>query len=172
MPGPLLAVTAISPRERGADGGGDRGDLVLGLEREHVEALVPRKLVEDVARRGDWVRSEEEPLLRLLSGRQQAPREGRVAHDVAVLAGRELGRSDLVLGVDRLDGLAVVEPGLQGPGVRLGDFRLLAELRLDEPQRGVHRPVVEPEQQAHGEEVAAAVGFFGAQPEALDGRAG
>ena len=41
MPGPGEAVTPSAPPNDGADGGADRGDLVLGLERDDAELLVP-----------------------------------------------------------------------------------------------------------------------------------
>ena len=40
--------------------GADTGDLVLGLERQHVEVLVLGQLVQDVRRRGDRVAAEHE----------------------------------------------------------------------------------------------------------------
>jgi hypothetical protein len=48
------------PAERRADGGGDAGDLVLGLERADAEVLVLRELVQDVGGRGDRVAAEEQ----------------------------------------------------------------------------------------------------------------
>ena len=45
---------------RGAEGGPDRGDLVLGLERANPEVLVLRELVEDVGRGRDRVGAEEQ----------------------------------------------------------------------------------------------------------------
>ena len=48
------------PAVGGADGRADAGDLVLGLQGAHAEALVLRQLVEDVGRGGDRVRAEEQ----------------------------------------------------------------------------------------------------------------
>ena len=85
-----------------------------------------------------------------------------------VLAGRQLGLRHVVLRVDRFGRFAVVVAGLQRGRVGLGDLRLLAELVVDVPQRRLERPIVQPEHQAHREEVAAAVGFLLAQSEPFD----
>ena len=85
-----------------------------------------------------------------------------------VLAGRELGLRDVELCVDRFNRFAVVVAGLQSGGIGAGDFRFLAELVFDVPQRRLERPIVEPEDETHREEVAAAVFFFLAELQALD----
>ena len=51
MPGPDEAVIPSDAAVARPDGGADRGDLVLGLERLDPERLVGRELVEDVAGR-------------------------------------------------------------------------------------------------------------------------
>jgi hypothetical protein len=68
MPGPDVAVSAHRAAVRRADGGADRRDLVLGLERLDAEVLVARQLVEDVARRGDRVRPVEQVALASFDG--------------------------------------------------------------------------------------------------------
>ena len=169
MPGPLEAVTAIAPANEAPIVAGHGRNLVLGLEGDDVEVLVLGELVEDVAGRRDRVAAEEQPLAAEAGGGHQSPGQGLVAHDAAVRAGRQLGFGDVVLRVDRLDRFAVVVAGLEGGRVGLGDFGPLAELVLDVAERRIERPVVEPIDQSHGEEVAAAVGVFLAQAEAFHG---
>ena len=82
--------------EGGAQRGPDTGDLVLGLECANAEALVLGQLVQDVAGRGDRVGAEEQRQPGALRRRDQAVRQGEVAGDVAVGAGRQRGRLDLV----------------------------------------------------------------------------
>ncbi len=60
MPGPLVPVMPSAAAERGADGGADGGDLVLGLEGAHAEALEARQLVQDVAGGRDRVAAVEQ----------------------------------------------------------------------------------------------------------------
>ena len=81
--------------ERGAERGADAGDLVFGLQRAHAEVLVLRQLVEDVGRRRDRVRAEEQRQLRAAGRRRRAPRQRGVAGDVACTcpASRSAGRT-------------------------------------------------------------------------------
>ena len=70
--------------ERRAERGTDGCDLVLRLERAHAERLVARELLEDRRRGRDRVRTEEEIETRELRRGDQAPRQRRVAGDLAV----------------------------------------------------------------------------------------
>ena len=117
---------------RRPEGGTDAGDLVLGLERHHAEPLVLAELVEDVRRRGDRVRPQEQRDLRALRGGDQAVRQGEVARHVAVAAGRHRGGQDLVLDREVLGGLAVRPAGLERRDVGGEDVGLLGELLLEE----------------------------------------
>ena len=76
-PGPARGGAGEVAAVGGADGGADAGDLVLGLQRAHVEALVLRQLVEDVGRRGDRVRAEEQRQPRQLAGGDEPPGRAR-----------------------------------------------------------------------------------------------
>ena len=63
------------------------------------------------------------------------------------------GRLDLVLNRELLGGLAVRPTGLEGCDVRLHDLRLAGEFLLEEFDRSLGRPVVEPKKQSEGEHV-------------------
>ena len=73
------------------------------------------------------------------------------------LPGGDRSRLDLVADGEVLGRLAVVPAGLEGGHVRLVDLRLLAELRLEEAQRSLRRPSVQPGQQAEREHVLRAL---------------
>ena len=70
-------------------------------------------------------------------------------------------RCDLVRDREVLGGLAVVPPGLERARVRLCDLGTLGELRLDERQRALDRPVVEPGHEPEREEVLRALRLAG-----------
>ena len=144
-------------RERGADG--DRGgrDLVFGLQRADPEVLVLRELVQDVGRRCDRVRRVEDRQVGLLRAGDQPVRHGEVAGDVAVLAGLQLGRLDLVV-LEQLGGLTEVQAGLERGDVGVAHLRARRELRLDPLERRVDRTGVHPRDEAEGEEVLRALG--------------
>ena len=104
-----------------------RRDLVFGLERAHAEVLVLRQLVEDVGRRRDRVAAEQHRQVAELPGGDQAPGQRGVAGDVGVLAGRLLGRVDLIRVVELLGGLAEGVAGQEGGAVGGGDHLVLAK---------------------------------------------
>ncbi len=142
----------------GADGGTDRGDLVFGLERRHAVVLEGRQSVQDVRRGRDRVGPVEHRAAGLSGGHGQRDGDGGVAHDVAVVAGREIRFGHLVGSLEHLDGHRVVVAGHQRGQVGLGERAL--ELALDPRTRGVGRPAVEPVHHPEGEEVLAAVGLL------------
>ena len=78
MPGPDEAVIAERAAEGCAEGGADRGDLVLGLEGDHAEVLARSELLEDRRGRRDRVGAEKEVETRAASRprstRSRAPR--------------------------------------------------------------------------------------------------
>ena len=150
--------------ERRAERGADGGDLVLGLEGADAEALVPRQLLEDRARGRDRVRAEEEVEPGQLRGGDQPVGERGVAGDLAVDARGQLRRRDLVADREVLRGLAVRVAGLERGRVRLRDLGPLAELLLDELERPLGGPVVEPAHQPEREEVLRALGLARGDP--------
>ena len=156
-PRPARSRHAQRAAERRADGGPDRGDLVLGLEGADAEVLVPREVVEDVGGRRDRVRAQEERQLRLHARRDQPEGERLVARDVPVGAGRELRGRDLVLRREALARLAERIAGLERPRVRLDDLRPLRELLVDEGQRALGGARVQPRHQPEREHVLRAL---------------
>ena len=107
-----------------ADGGADRRDLVLGLERLDAEVLVARQLVEDVAGRRDRIGAVEQ-----LAGRpaSSAARKPSAVASLPVMfryvPGRQLRRPDAVVRVEHLGRLAERVAGLERALVGLGDDR-------------------------------------------------
>ena len=83
--------------------------------------------------------------------------------------GGKLGLGDLVLLGKQLGGFAVVVAGLERQRLGLRDGRLLGEFLVDVAQRRLHRPAVEPVDQAEGEHVLAAIDVLGAQARVLGG---
>ena len=83
-PGPDVVVTPMRAAERRAERRADAGDLVLGLERRHAEALVLGQLVQDVRGRRDRVGPEQQRQAGAVRGGDQPVGEGGVAGDVAV----------------------------------------------------------------------------------------
>ena len=170
MPGPLEAVTAMAPPNAAPMAEVTAAISSSAWKRADAEVLVPHQLVQDVAGRRDRVAAVEQLAAAALGGRHQAPGQGLVAGDVAIQAGGQLGLVDRVLAGHGVGRFAVVVAGLQGPAVGLGHGRHLAELFVDVAQRRLERAVVEPEDQAHGVEVAAAVALLLAQAQAFDGQ--
>jgi hypothetical protein len=161
-------VTAV----RRADGRTDAGDLVLGLQGAHAEALVLRQLVEDVRRGRDRVGPEEQGQLRQLAGGDQAPRQRGVAVDVGVGAGRQRGRVDLVGVVEELRGLTERVAGLERREVGVAHLRLGAEALLDPADRVGDRTGVHPRHETQREEVLRPLSIAGLDPERFDGALG
>src|SRR4029079_12804024 len=90
------------------------------------------------------IRAEEERKAALDARGDEPHRERLVPGYVAVRAGRQLGRLDLVLRGERLGGLAERIPGLEGADVRLGDLRLRRELLFEERDRPLGRTREQP----------------------------
>ena len=99
-----------------------------------------------------------------LRGGDQPVGERGVAGDLPVGARRELRRRDLVADREVLRGLAVGVARLERGRVRLRDLGPLRELPLDELERPIGRPVVEPAHQPEREEVLRALRFAGRDP--------
>jgi hypothetical protein len=165
-PGPDVEVTPSAVGR--AEGGADAGDLVLGLEGGHVELLELAQLVQDVRGGRDGVGAQEDRHLGGAAGRDQAVGHRGVAGDLAVTPLRQLGRLDLVLGGERLGGLAVVPARAQGEDVGLEDGGLLAELVGEELLDRVDRAAVHPGEQPEREHVLAALGVLLADVHRLD----
>src|SRR5581483_12185830 len=106
-------------------------DLVLRLEREGVEVLERRELVEDVTGGRDRIAAEEEGTAGALRRGDEAERRRRVARDVAVPARRDLRGRDLVRNREQLGVLREVVAGAERAQVRLDDARVLLELVAD-----------------------------------------
>ncbi len=137
--------------------------------------LVAGQLVQDVGRRGDRVRAEEDRQARALPGGDEPEGQRLVAGDVAVAARRHRRGLDLVADREGLGRLAVVEAGAERGDVGRGDRGLAAELSLEEAHRALGRPVVHPRQQAEREHVLRALGLLLAQTrvgERLEGEGG
>ena len=172
MPGPDVVVTPMWPAKLAPSAAPDAGDLVLGLERRDAEPLVLAQLVEDVGRRGDRVAAQEHRQVGLAGGGDEPERQGQVAGDLPVAAGRHRGGRDLVRDREDLGRLAEGVAGLEGGDVRVADRRLVRELGGEERERALGRAVVEPGQQAQGEHVLGPGGVLAGQPELLDRRDG
>src|SRR3989304_4461376 len=78
-------------------------------------------------------------------------------------AGGELPLGHVVVLGEHLRRLAVVVAGLERKDVGLGDLRVAAEALLDELDRRVERPAVEPEHEAEGEHVLRAGDLLGGE---------
>ena len=137
----------------------DRGDLVFGLHGADAEMLVLGQLVEDVAGRGDRVRTERDRQCCQLSGGDDAPGQSGVAGDARVLAGGEPGRTDLVTVADGLGGLAEVESGEERRPVRGLHLFVLGEPFGDPVEGLVGRSREHPRHQSEGEEVLRPFGI-------------
>src|SRR5262249_55179451 len=148
------------------------GNLVRGLDGPDGKILQLDELVQDVAGRGDGVAGEDQLLVGADGGADQAVGEGLVAGDLSVSAGRQGGPGDAVVDRQQLAGLAVVVAGLEGGDVGVAELRLAGELLLDPAQGRGEGALVEPVDDAEGEEVLAAVGVVGAEAEGGDGVAG
>ena len=154
-----------------ADRGGDRRDLVLGLEGDDAVLLQHRQLVQDVGGGRDRIAALEERQPRLPGRGHEAEGERRVAREVAVQPRREARRRDVVADLEGLRRVAVGVARLQGALVGLGEQRLGREL-LREPALGrLRRAVVEPVAHAEREEVLAAIHALGVEAEAGQRRA-
>ncbi len=82
---------------------------------------------------------EEQREMRLVRRGDEPPGQGGVAGDVGVDAGLERGRSDLVVDLEELGGLAEVVARLEGPGVGVEHQGAVGEALLDPPQRWLRR---------------------------------
>ncbi len=144
---------AERPAERRPERGPDAGNLVLGLERAHAHPLVLAQLVQDVTRRGDRVRAEEQGQPRLAGGGNQAVGEREVAGDRPVGARVWVERLDGVAGRELLSRLTEVPPGPQRGDVGVADGRVRDELGAQEVLGELHRTVVQPRDEPEREHV-------------------
>ena len=159
---------AEGPAEGGADGRRRRGDLVLGLERPHPEALVQRQLLEDAARRRDRVGAEDDGDLRALRGGEEAPGQRAIARHAPVGARRHLRGLDAVVLGEHLRRLAEGMAGLEHADVRLDVGLVLGEALLDGVEGRIERTRVDPRDEAEREEVLAALLLLRVQGKVLE----
>ena len=108
--------------------------------------------MQHVRRRRNRVAAVDKRLAGQLGSRDTAQGEGRVAVDDTVVALRCLRRRHAELNLERLVDVA----RLEGPQVRLGHGRELAELLGDPLATRLHRPIKELIEQPECEEVLAA----------------
>ena len=127
-PGPGGGGHAEMAGEARAERGADAGDLVLGLEGGDAEPLVLAQLVQHVGGRGDRVEPRNSGSPAFCAAGDQPVRQGEVAGDLPVAAGRHRGRGDLVGDGEHLGGLAERVAGLEGGDVGVADGRLVGEL--------------------------------------------
>ena len=151
-----------------ADRRTDAGDLVLGLERHHVEVLVLGQLVQDVRGGGDRIGAQDHLHVAQQPRGDQSVGQRGVAGDLPVLAGLELGRGHLVGGAEGLGRLAVVPARLQRQHVGLGDLGLAGELLPDERLAVLEFAAVHPRQQTEGEHVLGALAVLLRRPDRFD----
>ena len=126
--------------KRRAQSRADAGDLVLGLECAHAEALVLGQLVQDVRGGGDRVGAQEERQAGPQRGRDQPVGQRQVPGDVAVLPARQRRRLHLIGDREGFGRLAEVVPGLERGRVGGRDIGLVGELGRDEVERALGRP--------------------------------
>ena len=168
MPGPLDAVTPRAPPKEAPMADGRRGDLVLGLERPHPEALVQRQLLEDAARRRDGVGPEDDGDLRALRGGEEAPGQRAIARHAPVGARRHLRGLDAVVLGEHLRRLTEGMAGLEHADVRLDVGLVLGEALLDGVEGRIERTRVDPRDEAEREEVLAALLLLRVQRKILE----
>ena len=116
--------------------------------------------MKDVRSRRDRIASQETGQSRLLRSSHHAQCRRLVAGDVPVLAGRQLGRTDIVTRVENFCRFAQVVACLQRPRVRLGNRLVPLELIRNPGQCRLHRTVVHPVEQTQRVEVLAASGLL------------
>ena len=119
--------------------------------------------MEDVAGRSDRVGGVDQRDVRQLRRGHQADGEGFVARDLAVAARLDLRLGDAVVDRQRLGRFAEVVAGLERPRVGFEYRGVLGELLADPALRRLQRTLVQPVDQAQGEEVLAAVGLARAE---------
>jgi hypothetical protein len=123
--------------------------------------------VQDVGRRGDRVRPEDQRQPGAVRGGDEPVRERDVAGDVPVDAGRRGRRRDLVLDGEVLGRLAERPAGLERAQVGLEQLRAIAELDPQEPLRRLRGAAVQPRQRAEGEHVLRPLGLLAGEIEVL-----
>ena len=137
----------------------DAGDLVLGLQRADAEVLVLGQLVQDVRGRRDRIGPKEQRHVAELTGGDQAPGKGGVPGDVRIGAWLMGGGADLVGGLEQLSRLAEVVTRPERQRVGLDDDSVVRKPLGDPTDRRVRRALVEPRDEAQGEEVLAPLRF-------------
>ncbi len=120
--------------------------------------------MEDVGRRGDGVRAEDERQPGAVGRGDEPQGERGVAGDVAVGARRHLRRVDDEGGGEVLGRLAVVPAGTKGREVGVEDLGAGAELPREEGLGAGHRTGVHPGEQAEGEHVLRPLLLLAGQP--------
>ena len=150
--------------KRRADHGSHGSDFIFGLKGAHAEMLVLAQLMKDVAGRCDRIRTVKQLFFAQMRRGHQTPRQGLVAGYVAVFSGRQIGFIYAIAANKRFRGFPIVPSRLQCVPIGFSDRRLITKLAIYEALCGLEAAVVQPINQPHGKEVAAAVSFFLAQP--------
>ena len=152
---------------RRADGGSDGGDFVFGLKSGDAEILVLRKLMQDVRRGGDGIRTQEQFDARLLRGGDETEGERGVAADITVGARFQLRGRNFVADLKGFGSFAVAVARFHGERIGLDQVGLVLKFVVQVAKGGLHGAVVEPVAHAEGEEILAAVHAFGIEAEVL-----
>ena len=159
MPGPLVAVTPSAPPKAAPSAIPAAAISSSAWIVRTPSACVARELVQQLGGGRDRVAGEQQRQPAARRGGDQAERGRGRAVDLAVGAGRDVGRrGDAVLHVEQLGRLAEAPAGAEGGEVGRQRRRLGGELRLDPALGDVGRAAVEPRQQAEREQVLRSAG--------------
>lgn len=126
--------------------------------------------MQDVGRRSDGIAAVDQRRPGLLRGGDQTQGDGLVAGHLATAPRRDLSLGDAVVDRQSFDRFAKVVAGLERPGIGLEHSGILGELIPDPLQRRFQGPIVQPEDQAQGEEIPAAVSLTLAELDVGQGR--
>ena len=123
--------------------------------------------MQNVAGRRDRVTAIDELFAGELRRGHHADGGRLIASNLAIRARRQDRLGHLVMLGKQLGRLAVVIARLERQAIGRRDSRLLAKLLLNVIERGLHRPAIEPIDQAQGKHVFAPVAVTRAQPRVL-----
>ena len=172
IPGPLVAVTPRWPPKAAPSAIPAAAISSSAWIVRDARAVVARELVQQLRGGRDRIAREQQRQAALHGGGDQPERGRRRAVDLAVGAGRDVGRGrDAVLHVEQLGRLAEAPAGAEGREVGRARRRPRRELRLDPALGDVGGTAVEPRQQAEREEVLRSAGVARADAFEALGRA-